>query len=115
MPKKSPTKRLPSEINWLHSNNSNNSNILHTSFFDFFKTYDKRKAHLRFLEVVKCIEDEFKGKEALKDYDQWRKSRKAKDYWIQRKQIDQDSTDSTTTTQKNQYCRHYHYRNDQFS
>ncbi|KAG1450268.1 hypothetical protein G6F55_009765 [Rhizopus delemar] len=96
MPKKSPTKRLPSEVNWLHSNNSN---ILHISFFNFFKTYDKRRAHIRFLEVIKCIEDEAKRKKVLEDYDQWRKSREAKDFWIQRKQVDQDNTDSTTTQQ----------------
>ncbi|KAG0735202.1 hypothetical protein G6F35_008151 [Rhizopus arrhizus] len=96
MPKKSPTKRLPSEVNWLHSNNSN---TLHISFFNFFKTYDKRRAQIRFLEVVKCIEDESKRKKVLEDYDEWRKSREAKDFWIQRKQVDQDSTDSTTDQQ----------------
>ncbi|KAG1627874.1 hypothetical protein G6F45_007332 [Rhizopus arrhizus] len=99
MPKKLLTKRLPSEVNWLHSNNSNNSNILHISFFNFFKTYDKRRAHIRFLEVIKCIEDEAKRKKVLEDYDQWRKSREAKDFWIQRKQVDQDNTDSTISQQ----------------
>lgn len=99
MPKKSPTKRLPSELNWLYSSNSNNSNILRISFFNFFKTYDKRRAHIRFLEVVKCIEDEAKRKKVLEDYDQWRKSREAKDFWIQRKQVDQENTDSTPTQQ----------------
>ncbi|ORE12471.1 hypothetical protein BCV71DRAFT_281240 [Rhizopus microsporus] len=96
MPKKPPTKRLPSEINWLHSNNSN---ILHISFFNFFKAYNKRKAHIRFLEVAKYIEDEAKRKKVLEDYDQWRKSREAKDFWIQRNQEGQYSTNSATTQQ----------------
>ncbi len=93
MPKKSSTKRLPRVVNRLHSNNSN---TLHIDFFNFFKTYDKTRAHVRFLEVVKYIEDETKKKKAIEDYGQWRKTHEAKDFWIQREQVNQDSTDNAT-------------------
>lgn len=94
-----PIKRLPCEINWFHSYNGDNSNVLHIDFFNFLRTFDKRRAPVRFLEVVKCIADEARRRQVLEDYDQWRKSRESKDFWSQRGQIELSSANSPTTEQ----------------
>lgn len=56
MVKKQPTKILPSEINWLRSNDNNN--ITHIDFFNFFKTYGTRRVQTRFLVAIDYVEDE---------------------------------------------------------
>lgn len=82
MVKKQPTKRLPSEINWLRNNGNNN--VTHIDFFNFFKTYDTRRVQIRFLAVIDYVEDENLKKKLKDDYNEWRKTKIAKDFWKQR-------------------------------
>ncbi|GAA5804506.1 hypothetical protein HPULCUR_010004 [Helicostylum pulchrum] len=80
MGKQPSTKRVPSEINWL----GNGENISHLTFFNFFKSYNRRRAQSRFLATVKYIENEDKKNEVLDNYTKWRKTKSAKDFWKQR-------------------------------
>ncbi|KAI7879855.1 uncharacterized protein EV154DRAFT_606349 [Mucor mucedo] len=82
-PNKTRNKKLPSEINWLRNSKSE---ISHFSFFDFFKTYTKRRAQIRFLDVIKYVEDQEKQAKILNSYNKWRKTKEAANYWKQRDQ-----------------------------
>ncbi|KAI7893954.1 uncharacterized protein EV154DRAFT_391437, partial [Mucor mucedo] len=82
MVKKKTTKRLPSEINWLRKNSNNN--ITHIDFFNFFKTYDTRRVQIRFLAITDYVEDENLKKKLKDNYNVWRKTKAAKDFWKQR-------------------------------
>lgn len=80
--KKQPTKKVPSEINWLRNNGNNN--ITHIDFFNFYKTYGTRRVQTRFLAVIDYVEDENLKKKLKDDYNEWRKTKIAKDFWKQR-------------------------------
>lgn len=57
------------------------------------------RAHLRFMEVIKCIENEQDREKALKDYNDWRETPQAKSYWNERTQVVIDNTESSSTQQ----------------
>ncbi|KAI7899588.1 uncharacterized protein BX663DRAFT_563746 [Cokeromyces recurvatus] len=100
MEKKARTKRLPSEINWLRSNGRN---ISHIDFFNFFKSYNTRRAQTRFLEVVNFVEDEdLKKKRLVDDYNERRRKKSSRDFWKQRnEQVSQLSTEYFPPPQQN--------------
>lgn len=89
--------KFPSEINWLRSETSI---VSHIGFFNFFESYEKRKANLRFLKVISFMEDERKKAEVLENYYKWRRSDAAKEYWVkrdQKRQTDQNYNDLATS------------------
>lgn len=100
MGKKAQTKRLPSEINWLRSNGRN---ISHIDFFNFFKSYNTRRAQARFLAVVDFVEDEDLKKKLVDDYNEWRSKKISRDFWKQRnEQVSQLSTENSPPPQQNE-------------
>lgn len=99
---KSLKRRLPSEINWLRKNYNDNCFL---DFFNFFSTYDRRRAIIRFKETMKFMEDDDQKSRILRNYDQWHKSKKFKDYWTRREQKcleDQETQEPQEDDQNNQ-------------
>lgn len=99
MGKKAQTKRLPSEINWLRSKGRN---ISYIDFFNFFKSYNTRRAQARFLAVVDFVEDEDLKKKFVDNYNEWRNKKISRDSWKQRnEQVSQLSTENSPPPQQN--------------
>ncbi|KAI7895763.1 uncharacterized protein EV154DRAFT_388646, partial [Mucor mucedo] len=92
MGRRSSKKRVPTEINWIKSKHEE---FTHLDFFNFFVSYPKRRAQLRFLTLVEFVEDEEKRKKILLDYKKWRHSRNAKEYWKRRQDVELGEEDES--------------------
>lgn len=74
--------------------------LFHIRFFDFFKTYSKRRTHIQFLDVIEYVEDQEKRAKILDTYNKWSKSKKATKYWKQRDQANNGNADKNDVITK---------------
>lgn len=87
-------RRLPSEINWLRKNYNDNCFL---DFFNFFLTYGKRRAKIRFQETMKFMEEDDQKSRILQNYNNWCKYKETKNYWTQREQERQKDQEDQET------------------
>lgn len=57
------------------------------SFFNFFQSYSRSTAIRRFKIAAEYIADEQKRTLVLKEFNKWKRSRAAQQYWIDRKNV----------------------------
>lgn len=77
-------RKLPSEIGWLQRESND---INHLSFFDYFQSYSQPAAIRRFKEIAKYISDEEEREKVLSEFNKWKRSKQARQYWAHRKNV----------------------------
>ncbi|KAG1491402.1 hypothetical protein G6F49_011975 [Rhizopus delemar] len=88
----------PAEYSWLKANYDHFNHIL---FFDAFSSYTKNRAGKRFLVLAhQWIDDPSKREALLNNFNKWRKSKEAKEYWKNRADLvySESETSSSNST-----------------